>query len=92
MRAADPSPRRPVPPRPRARLTRATPPASCSLPDTDRARLTRARYAERHAQTINYAQKEKVVNAAPPAMIDTGSMATVWDIFDSHQVGKKKKK
>lgn len=37
----------------------------------------------RHTQTLNWAQKNKEVMAAPPPTRDAGVMATTWDIHDS---------
>jgi WD40 repeat protein len=42
-------------------------------------------YVERHAQTFNFAQKNKEVMAAPPATRSTGCIATTWDIYDSYE-------
>ena len=38
---------------------------------------------ERHTQTINFAQKTKVVEAKPPVMTEMSCQASEWDIYDS---------
>lgn len=40
-------------------------------------------FGHRHTQTLNWAQKNKEVTAAPPATRDAGCVATTWDIYDS---------
>jgi WD40 repeat protein len=42
-------------------------------------------FASRHAQTFNFALKNKEVMAAPPATRDVGCTANSWDIHDSQE-------
>ena len=52
------------------------------------SKITSDNFAQRAAQTFNFAPKNKESMAAPPATKDSSCQSSSWDIYDNMQAGK----